>query len=89
MCFDDGPADGQPHAQAVCFGCIERVKHFRDDFRGNRRARIAYTDGNITVAGQGRFDDNFSPLVFHDRQAVLQQVQEYLLQLDMITLDQR
>src|SRR5712671_2112899 len=91
MRFDNRPTDRQPKPQAARFRGIERLEHSLKSRRREARTRIPHLDRHairfVTAA-----DEQF-PLLFadvaHRFDGIDDQVEQYLLQLDPISLNAR
>src|SRR5258706_14143999 len=89
--FDDRTADRQAHPQTVRFRGVERLEHALESLRREAWTRISHLDCHAIRFVTGA-DEQF-PLLFadvaHRFDGIDDQVKQYLLQLDTISLDTR
>src|SRR5215471_15332849 len=90
MAFDDGPTDGETNAHARLFGRVERFKKAPGVQRSQTDPRISDGQENALACREPGLDTELLGTllhVFHGVDAISQQVENHLLQLDAISHD--
>src|SRR5215510_14049487 len=70
MGFDNGAADGQPHAGALRLGGKERRENLLGIPNGKPNARIAHCYQQLVLVGPSRCDGEFASRIFHRLDAI-------------------
>src|SRR5215510_5357189 len=92
MSLDDGPADGQPHAEPVALGGVKRLKDLLEILAAHPRAAVAYHDTHHVRPFHCRSHIDLALVrrtILHGFESVKQQVKYNLLQLHLVASHRR